>query len=43
MLNPFIFVLNTVIICAVMTFLPSIAFAVMNASNNRWATLAGKW
>ena len=32
MMNPFYFVLNIVIMCAMLTFLPSIAFALANSA-----------
>jgi hypothetical protein len=42
MLNPFIFVINTVFVCAMITFLPSVTFAIMN-SVGKMPTLVGKW
>jgi hypothetical protein len=42
MLNPFIFVVNTVFVCAMITFLPSVTFAIMN-TGGQMPLLAGKW
>jgi hypothetical protein len=43
MMNPFVFVANILFVCAMMTFLPSVAFAIANASSSgaplRWLIL----